>query len=470
MMVLLASEAFAQQNQSVPVNPIELRRKFTTTLNELEKPFLTGSQQRYHAAIERLDSTETGVKKGIESVHTSLLSEHQRLDRRRKDTLKGLAARLVKNYTDSVKASHNAFRKTFDAFTKDHSAIRKYAGACSDCNAQENFNAMALWYRDTVDMLFHRFAERVAEINDGAESFAGEVLEKGTNELTALCEQLAERRDVEIEAEETHAQSIADSLAREHERASRVVLTTDYISRLTYRGRDGGIEQYAFSPMLTFRHGIGVSASVGGAWVSESANKWDATIASIMYELPPLSNFSSAVSYAHTFFSDSTMQSQAEVNNALGLSASFDALWFTIGGMFDYAFGTGSEISLALDISKYIDLTTFTGGHRLSVSPSFLALYGEQDLTLVNKRLARAANNAQAKGKGSTKQTTTTTTSSSKSVFGIMDYQIGIALNFTYSFVSVRPVFTYDIPMNVIDGSDAADFGSFRIEMSLTFR
>jgi hypothetical protein len=268
--------------------------------------------------------------------------------------------------------------------------------------------------------------------------------------------------DVLVETSDTYRDSLTE-LTRtliDETPVTSIVLSFGYNSLVAYQGRDNGVSQYAVMPSLGYHHASGLFVSGSASLVSQPTGQWDNGSLSLGYERDLSACLSIQTSYTHYWYRKDSEEASSNINNSvMGDAALFLAgILLDVNGNLD--FGSSSEISLGMAIGYRISCGSLFSRIPATVEPRFSAFYGQQDGAEIIITQTNIAKN---------KPAVVTTTTTARKIFGIMDYQIGLPLKLSLGRESITPQFIYDIPLNVIDGSSTAPFGSFSVEMSMTW-
>ena len=306
---------------------------------------------------------------------------------------------------------------------------------------------------------------------DSIESLSDSIFESQRDSLFAVAEahddELNDSLDSCTSALRDYYQDLVDRQTNEDDylaaRATRAIITTGYDSRLAYRGRDYGIQQYAFAPSIAVKHRSGFFLSASSAWLEQSLNNWDQFNLTAGYDFEFRGRMWGSLSFTHFWTRDSSNAPTADFRNSVDATFNVRSRLVVVSTLFSIAYGTASEVSFAASLSHSFEVSGIVKDRTLSIEPTAAAVIGEQNSELTSKRLQRAK-------KGKVAAPTVLTTTSVQNYFGILAYEASLPVTVEYGGIFVIAAPTYTVPVNVIDQSTSNPFWKVTIDLIVTIR
>jgi hypothetical protein len=349
---------------------------------------------------------------------------------------------LASYAADIQKSTDVSFRE----FQKGMLILETRYSNCQDCENSQDVQSLLDEYLAASDSLADILQLSLEDLNESIDDSLGVARDR----LEDANSEMLDRRAEENEYAAAHS--------------SRFVITGSYMSNVAYRGRDGGVKQSALSPQLAYKHRSGLFVAGSAAWLNNSVNGWDQRNIGAGYEFELGNHFAGAFSYTYFRFSDSSQLERAELTNSLDGELSLLTKPLNASIVLSLAFGTASEFTTEFSLSHEFDVDRFIGRAALSIEPTFTAIVGEQNSSLTQKRLKRVVTK---KGKVATLVQSSTQTAN---YFGILDYEFAVPFVIAYMNATISPIFSYVIPINVVDASDTAPFFYFSFTASYAIR
>jgi hypothetical protein len=235
---------------------------------------------------------------------------------------------------------------------------------------------------------------------------------------------------------------------------SHFEIYTGFLSKITYEGRFYGTSGIALYPTVAYKHKCGFEANVSNSLWTGYSPVFTQSEVNLGYSKSPLSWLGTGLTYTRTFMYYGTDSDKRAMNNAINLNLGFYMSWANIGVDYSYMFGYDKASGLHIGINRDFPIYSFLGSDKFTISPSLGAWWGPQTIFyhFFSKNAVKKINRGLLKknGKGGT-----TTTSSSQSnyeegtVFQILNYQIGIPLNYRIGHFNFELAFRIDFPMNL---------------------
>ena len=368
------------------------------------------------------------------------------LSPQRRDTVRILAQTMAKAIGACASSAGKSGDDSFRKYQKAMLMLEWKYASCNDCVSTQDVQSAVEEFRDASDSL----ADLVYQSWD-------DLTESIRDSLDDYLDRLGDASSVMIDRQSDENEYIAAH-------ASRVEVTGSYVSDVVYRGRDGGVKEYALSPELAYRDHSGLFIDGSAAWLGNSLKGWDERDIGVGYQFEAGTYVTGMLSYSHFWFSDSSRLEKADLKNSIDGELEILTKPVNVTVAPSIAFSTASEFTAGFSLSHEFDVDKFLRRTDLSIEPTVTAIIGGQNASLTQQRLKRAVNK---KGK-----TVTTVKSSTKlkNVFGILDYEFAVPFALTFKNAAINPQFSYAIPLNVLDASTTTPSFYFSISASYTIR
>lgn len=397
------------------------------------------AMKSYRAGIARFNS-------GRDSL---LRATRDSLDRFRRDSLRI----YFETASPQLQRLHESGMQMLEAWYKAHtielSANRdavlervRAADANGRRTAAVGFAALA----DSLSDAFRDSAERIGDemISDLSEAVSGSI-DDGHDYARDLLDERAEE--------------IADSVSTEEERASHFVVGLSYTNRATYRGRDGGVDERAYSPSIAYYHRSGLNFAVSASYLPASAQPWDQSALTVGYDFDAGDLVSGGLSYSHFWFRDSSLLSRSVLDQSVSASLLFSLSRAMLGVSAGLDFGNKSEYNFGSFVMAPLRLSRDGAKLELILEPGASIAWGQQNSDVLARRKLKLKIKQLARARQAV-----------SSVFGVMSYDLSIPVSIRIGPCSARPALNYTIPTNVLDGSTSEPYGGFSLDLSVTFR
>ena len=170
-----------------------------------------------------------------------------------------------------------------------------------------------------------------------------------------------------------------DSLLVDLSKTNYLYTNFSFDERVFFAGRDFDINQFGFTPSISYMRGQNFFVSLGSAYFSELDPKWDFVSISSGYSLflDQKENFSLTGIYSRIFFADNT----AELNpNRLSASMALHKKSLRLRGSLGYLFGGSTAFYTTLSSSYEISIFE-NEGWEISLNPQLSFLMSEQTIS-----------------------------------------------------------------------------------------
>lgn len=156
-----------------------------------------------------------------------------------------------------------------------------------------------------------------------------------------------------------------------------------YNSNVTNAGRDFGLDQYGFSPGVSFYHKSGIFADYAGFWNSGFEPEYNLSLFSVGY-MGILGNKTSySFSYEHWIYHAPPSETQDYPNNSVSFSGSYDLgkIWLNLD--YSYMFGASTAHRITPSINGYFQFPGFWKIKKITLLPMVSMLYGNENVTIL---------------------------------------------------------------------------------------
>ena len=178
-----------------------------------------------------------------------------------------------------------------------------------------------------------------------------------------------------------------DSIQLAHKNSHLFSYTTEYTSKVVFRGRDFGLQQYGVTNNFLYKNPIGIYASINNySWsgIYSIIAKTDIGLG-IERNLGKYMNVNA--SYEKWFFADDPFFDPDALNNMFSadLSTNFNTLNFDLG--YYYIWGDDAALLISLTADYRIDLPSFSEKFYIAVDPTIIgeAFAGDNSVAIFNK-------------------------------------------------------------------------------------
>lgn len=237
--------------------------------------------------------------------------------------------------------------------------------------------------------------------------------------------------------------NLIDSLLTLEEASPRssMAVRLSYNSNVQYAGRTLGINQFGLTPGLSYYHKSGLYADVSGYWSDEFEPNYYLTILSAGYMHSFSKKFAFAAYYDKYFYT--LEDTYIPYTNGITVSPMLDFKLITF--QLDYTFYFGEEHANRIMPSVAINLEKrkLWGLDRISFSPGFYVLWGDQSFTNV---LIPSTRDEWIEALKRLNQGKTWYTTETFREFGIMNYSISVPLTIQCNNFNFTVSYMYSIP------------------------
>lgn len=225
---------------------------------------------------------------------------------------------------------------------------------------------------------------------------------------------------------------------------SQLALRVSYNSNVLSAGRTLGIKNFGLAPGISYYHKSGLYADLAGYWSKDFDPSYYLTVASFGYMHDLSKKFSIMASYDRYFYAIADEESYIPYKNTLSVTPILEFKPFSISGNYAFYFGEQHAHRIMPGLSVMLEKKNLWRIDRISVMPSFFALWGNETITTLEfvapKTILEAIRNRRMYG------TRFSVVETTRNVFGIMNYAISIPLSISYKNWGVSFSYTYNIP------------------------
>lgn len=451
-LVLGSGSSFSQHNitpaRDGRDDTARLRKALASAIQQVIDTTLRGRRNHFNSPAASTADYIRSSGSRLGSLTDSLLaSAGDSLDLSRRDSLRSLGASLGAQIASHESMAAKLLDARLFAFSEELSRAHRGFADCPECDNRRDFDERLVDFMDFADSVTSRF-------DDSTSQWIDERMDLLSDLFDSACDSLRDRRDDFIDNRLGDIDVWRYGL-------TRFVISSAYASHSSYRGRDNGLPQRAFSPSVAFRHSSGLNVQASSSWLEGAATRWDNIQLSGGYEFRLSGITGGSFSYAHFWFNDSS-RSELSVftDNAQG-DISFDWPAFSVDLMGSLNFGNASEFTMTSSISHMFEIP-LSLYNRITINPTFSWVLGQQDGELTTLLTTKA------KGKKAAAVTTTETKASS--TFSVLDYEIAIPATIELGPVTLAPSIAYIMPRNVVDASSRNSFINFELALFFTIR
>lgn len=158
--------------------------------------------------------------------------------------------------------------------------------------------------------------------------------------------------------------------------------SVNYNNDTYFSGRDIGVQQFNFSPKISYLHYSGFSLNLAGIYYDKFDPKWDLTTVNIGYgkTLGKNNTFKYYSSYTRYFYNNGLSNSfENDVNVGVGIKNKKKTIGTQLSG--SYLFGNDNALQLASTSYVLLRLAK-TPNYRLDFRPQFSIIAGDQTIEL----------------------------------------------------------------------------------------
>ena len=232
-----------------------------------------------------------------------------------------------------------------------------------------------------------------------------------------------------------------DSLMVNLSKTNYLYTTFSFDESVFFAGRDFDIEQFGFTPSISYMRGQNFFVSLGSAYFSELDPKWDFVSISSGYSLflDRVDRFSLTGIYSRIFFADDT----ADLNpNRLSVALAYHKNSFRLRCSAGYLFGGSTAFYTSLTSSYEISITE-TESWEMSFNPQLSFLMSEQT---ISEQIAYGLFNTQTLD---------------RDVFDLINTQISIPLELDIGNWDFQLSYNVNLPKALANESNISPSGYF---------
>mgnify|MGYP000073378757 FL=1 len=232
-----------------------------------------------------------------------------------------------------------------------------------------------------------------------------------------------------------------DSLMLNLSKTNYLYTTISFDESVFFAGRDFDIEQFGFTPSISYMRGQNFFVSLGSAYFSELDPRWDFVSISSGYSLflDRVDRFSLTGIYSRIFFADDT----ADLNpNRLSVALAFRKKSLRLRCTVGYLFGGSTAFYTSLTSSYDISITE-TESWEMSFNPQLSFLMSEQT---ISEQIAYGLFNTQTLD---------------RDVFDLINTQISIPLELDIGNWDFQLSYNVNLPKALANESNISPSGYF---------
>ena len=346
------------------------------------------------------------------------------------------------------------FKIYFNSFESTVNENKKLYSQCLECEDNEDYTEQLDEYSDVLDSISGEFQEKMNERLDMIENA---LLDSADEYEVKISDYGSDLMDRQVTDDENVTAGTETKEIYGYEGIySKFLVEADYYNHYTYRGRDNGIYQNAFSPVISYEHPSGFGVSSAFYFANNSPGIVDELDLTGYFSFDISDNISSTIGFSHYFFSDSNSNAKSALTNSISGGMDFEYPYFNFNPVLNCDFsGKNLEFSIFLLVSSPVEISgNFLNG-IIGTEPSASAIFGEQNNAIVNKLKQRRGISGTVLKAGNTA--------------GILDYELSLPVIYKNRYFTLQSYFTYIIPLNVVDNSSKNPFFSFSMEFIAPF-
>jgi hypothetical protein len=190
--------------------------------------------------------------------------------------------------------------------------------------------------------------------------------------------------ELEMELDSFGIFSLFDSvLAEAYVPSSEFSFRLGYNSNVTNAGRDFGLDQYGFTPGVSFYHKSGLFADYTGFWNSAFEPNYNLSLLSGGYMGSLGKRTTYTLSYERWFYHVEPSETQTYPNNSVSLSGSYDLKKIWVNLDYSYMFGAATAHRITPSINGYFEIPGFWKVKKITLLPMISMLYGNDNVTVL---------------------------------------------------------------------------------------
>jgi len=240
--------------------------------------------------------------------------------------------------------------------------------------------------------------------------------------------------------------ALIDSLlSLDEQRApSQLGFRLGYNSNVLSNGRTLGIDNFGLSPGVSYYHHSGLFADVSAYWSKDFDPNYYLTVLSVGYMKDFNKTFGIIAGYDRYFYNTGGEDWYIPYTNALSIAPIVDIGPVTFTVNYSLYFGEQYAHRLMPSLSVALRKKKFLGLDRISLTPGFFLLYGNEAITtfdyLPPENLRELIENRRKYG------TIFKPVEITRDVFGIMNYSFNLPVSMSKGNWTVMVSYAYNIP------------------------
>lgn len=228
-----------------------------------------------------------------------------------------------------------------------------------------------------------------------------------------------------------------DSIQLAHKNSHQFSYTSEYTSKVVFRGRDFGLQQYGVTNNFEYKNPSGFYATLNNYSWSGIYTFIAKTDIGLGFEKEIGKYLTINACYEKWFFADDPFFDPNSLNNMFSadVSTNFDKLNFDLG--YYYIWGNDAALLLSLTTDYRIDLPSFSENIYLAIDPTLLgeAFAGDNSVAILNK-------------KGKKRKTAPIYLQQDLSM---ANYEFSLPLSIEYKNITITPTYHYSYPIALSD-------------------
>lgn len=235
--------------------------------------------------------------------------------------------------------------------------------------------------------------------------------------------------------------NLFDSLLSLEDAGAQLSVRVGYNSNVLSAGRTLGIENFGLAPGISYYHPLGFYADVSGFWSKDFKPAYYLTTVSVGYMHDFNKWFSIMADYDRYFYSETDVY--VPYKNTLSVTPVLEFKPVTFLVNYSFYFGDTQVHRIMPGLSAKIQKKKWAGLDRISLSPAFYMLLGNEVITEINFPYGPIEERIrQRRGLPWYEQV-------DKNVFGIMNYTFSAPLNLLFRNWSFTLTYNYNIPKSL---------------------
>ena len=238
--------------------------------------------------------------------------------------------------------------------------------------------------------------------------------------------------------------NLIDSMLQQaDDNSSQLVLRLTYNSNVMSTGRTLGIQNFGLSPGVSYYHKSGLYADLSGYWSRDFDPSYYLTVASVGF-MKSFSHLFSLLAGYDRYFYRFGGDGYIPYSNAFSFTPSVDFNPISISASYSFYFGDANAHRIMPGISLIIEKKKFLKLDRVSFTPGFFLLLGDETITTLEyippKSVAEAVENYRKYG------TRFGVALHDTNVFGLMNYAFSVPVTVNHRNWGFSFSYTYNVP------------------------